>query len=433
MPATSLHPSPDSAPVTARPAARPLLEPIKAPWIRPGVVVHEPAAPIDGLLAEFALTLRGRGFNVAGYVQRNNQGCAHPGRGCAERMEFFDLSGGSLLTVDRGDSADPALSGAIRHLRKAMREDADLAVISHFPAFDKATKSLRTTVGEGISQGMPVLTSIAGRCVGKWQSLIPRNVDMIAPDPRSLWQWWGPERLYRDLALGVAEDDVRRIVCGSRWVMVEGEHGAGLAYLPRSPKELLPRLPAFTRQSLRQLAFLNQSWDPVEMAVGMAAINAHYNRFDLAAETGNGVRAFRQTAGRVVVVGAFPGLDGILPQAAVIEADPRPGEFPIVAMDSLLPGCAAAVVNSSSLINRSLPRILRLAQDSRVALIGPSTPLTPRLHDYGIEVLGGLVVGDPDGLAAALRAGAAPREFGNFGHYVHFRREDLPWEVIGVV
>ena len=34
-----------------------------------------------------------------------------------------------------------------------------------------------------------------------------------------------------------------------------------------------------------------------------------------------------------------------------------------------------------------------------MALIGPSTPLTPRLHSYGIEVLGGLIVENVRGLA----------------------------------
>jgi uncharacterized protein (DUF4213/DUF364 family) len=106
----------------------------------------------------------------------------------------------------------------------------------------------------------------------------------------------------------------------------------------------------------------------------------------------------------------------------VIEADPRPGEFPMSAMDTLLSGCSAAVVNASALVNRSLPRVLRLARNRPVALIGPATPMTPRLHDYGLEVLGGLVVTDTNGLATAIRAGAAAREFNRFGRFVHISR-----------
>jgi len=268
---------------------------------------------------------------------------------------------------------------------------------------------------------MPVLTAIDGHEVRAWREFAGSGGTMLSPDLASLWRWWGPERLYRDLALGVGDDEVRQIVCGPRWLMVEGPFGAGLGYLPVGPKELLGRLPMMRRMSLRQLAELSRSWDPLEMAVGIAAINAHYNRFDLDAAMGNGTRTMGDVAGRVVVIGAFPGLTDVFPHPQVIEASPRAGEYPTIAMDTLLPGCGAAVVTSSTLVNRNLPRVLRLAQGSRVALVGAGTPLTPRLFDYGIEVLGGLIVDDAAGLAAAIRAGALPREFIRFGRYAHLR------------
>ena|SRR5208337_1833709 len=387
-------------------------EPVQAPRIRWGVVVHEPGLGIDGLLAEFALTLKGRGFKVSGYVQRNNEGGAVPGCGCASKVVLFDLSGGA-------GNSDCTLDEAVRNLAKAMREDADLIAVSRFSAFEKAFAGAKTVASERVSRGTPFLTSIAGRCASRSEKWIGQSAAMLHPNIEALWRWWGPERLYRDLALGVASDEVRQIVCGPRWIMVEGPCGAGLAYLPRSPQQLLPRLPHLRRQSLRALAALTQSWDPLEMALGIAAINAHYNRSGLAARAGNGATLFRQLDGRLVAIGGFPGLSGILPDCIVIEAEPRPGEFPLVAMDTLLPGCGAAIINSSALINRSLPRILRLGQDARTALIGPSTPLTPRLHSYGIEVLGGLIVENVPGLARAVQAGALPREFGKFGRFVH--------------
>lgn len=392
-----------------------LFDAAQAPWIRPGVVVHDPAERIDGLLAEFALGLRERGFNVVGYVQSNNRGSCGTGKGCAERISYFDLASRAILSVERG--------AATQYLRQALREEADLLVVSRFAACTEATESVSAAVGTDASLGMPLLTSIAGHCIHKWHSYARHDGAMIAPDLKALWAWWGPDRLYRDLVLGVAEHEVRRISCGGRWIMVEGPHGAGLAYLPRHPRDLLPRLAGLAKLSLRALADLSRSWDPLEMALGVAAINAHYNRFDLEGDASNGVRRFRKVAGRVVVIGAFPGIDDILPNCSVIETDPRPGEYPTVAMDSLLPGCAAAIVNASALINRSLPRILRLAQHRRVALIGPATPMTLRLFDYGLDVLGGLVVRDADGLSAAIRAGASPREFGRFGRYIHLSSE----------
>ncbi|EPY02872.1 Rossmann-like domain-containing protein [Magnetospirillum fulvum] len=380
-----------------------MFAPTKAPWISPGVVIHEPGASVDAMIAKFARAVGARGFSVAGCVHIDGQ--------------TIDLATEQVMP---GGTLDVAA----RSLRAAMREDADLAVIGGFEAFRHAAAELTATIGEGSAQGMPVLTTIADGSVQHWHDFVGTGGALIPPAMRGLWRWWGPERLYRDLALGVAADAVRQIVIGPRWLMVEGPAGAGLAYLPRNARDLIGRLPEFRKMSLKQLAEFSGSWDPLEMALGIAAINAHYNRFDLAGEMGNGAQAFGREAGRVVVIGAFPGLSEMLPNPQVIENDPRPGEYPTIAMDTLLPGCAAAVVASSTLVNRNLPRILRLAQGSRIALVGPVTPLTPRLHAYGVEILGGLVVRDAKGLAEAIRAGALPHEFSRFGQYLHLRRED---------
>jgi len=377
-------------------------QPTQAPYIRPGVVIHEPDSMVGGLLGSFALTLKQRGFAVAGCVRQGDQ--------------VLDLASGTPVP------ATDVASHAAKAFRAAMRDDSDLVVIDDFSACTTAARQMLATIVPGQGLALPVLSAIPGDQVQHWLDFAGQGGSMVAPKDTSLWQWWGPERLYRDLTLGVAQDEVCQIVVGPRWLMVEGPSGAGLAYLPRSGKDLLARIPELRKQNLRQLAELSASWDALEMAVGIAAINAHYNRYDLESEMGNGADAFRAETGRVVVIGAFPGLAEVLNNPQVIETEPRPGEYPTVAMDTLLPGCAATVVASSTIINRTLPRILRLAQGSRIALVGPAAPLSPRLHQYGVEVLGGLLVRDVKGLANVIRAGAMPREFTRFATYVHIRQ-----------
>jgi len=326
----------------------------KAPWIRPGVVVHEPRAPVDHLLADFALEIRDRGFSVAGYIQRNNRGSDELGQGCAAQIELLDLASSENLIIDRSPDADAPSAAAQACLRKAMRDDADLVVISHFHALQAASKTLMASVGKGRTQGLPVLTSIAGRCVHKWQDFVGKGGTMMSPDPEALWQWWSPERLYHDLTLGVPHDEVLRISCGPRWLMIEGPHGCGLAYLPQNPKELVKKLPLYRQASLRQLADLSLSWDGLEMAVGLAAINAHYNRFDQDGHLGGGAHLFRREPGKVVAIGVFPGIAETLPNALLIKHEPGRGEYPLEAMDSLLPGSAAVVATASNIANRKL-------------------------------------------------------------------------------
>ena len=390
-----------------RSATMSMIEPARASWIRPGVVVHDPYVTVDRLLSDFAAELRQRGFQVRGYARDAATADGVP--------LSIDLASGARFVEEPG--------AALAHLRRAIDENADFLAIGRFSACTEATQQAGLSIGAGVARGLPMLTAIAGQAIHQCNSYVRQEGSMIAPDRRSLWQWWGSDRLYHDLGLGVAEDEAARIVCGPRWIMVEGPHGVGLAYLPRHPRDLDPRLPALRRQSLRSLAKLALSWDPLEAALGVAAINAHYNRFDLDGEAGNGVRRFRKSPGPVVVIGAFPGVDSILPDCAIIETDPRPGEYPIAAMESLLPGCGGAIVNSSALINRSLLRILRLSRNRPLALIGPSTPLTARLHDYGVAVLGGFVARDAGGLAMAIKAGAMPKDFGKFGRYIHLRQE----------
>jgi hypothetical protein len=229
---------PDSAAAGNRAALNP------GRWLRPGVVVHDPADIVDTFLADFAFALRSRGFNVVGYVQH---------------------------------------------------DDVNLLVISHFSAFTGATDSVGAKFEPDGTSGLPLLTSIAGQSIHKWHSYVRRQGSMIAPDLAALWSWWGPEHLYRELSL--TADEVRGIVCGPRWIMVEGPAGVGLAPMPGNPRDLMPRLPRLAKQSLADLAALTRSWNPLETALGAAAMNAHYNRFDLDGHAANGIKPFRKSTG----------------------------------------------------------------------------------------------------------------------------------------
>jgi uncharacterized protein (DUF4213/DUF364 family) len=208
------------------------------------------------------------------------------------------------------------------------------------------------------------------------------------------------------LAAEVANAPARRVLIGINWTLVEGPEGCGLAQTPARDGagcRPLDRAGSYAERDLKALAELVESDNRFEIAIGWAAINAHFNRRDLTGPDTNGLELLAQSdrSGRTVVIGRFPDLERSLPGAIVIEREPRQGEYPEAAATELLPGAARVGITASALFDGSADRLIRLARGARIAIIGPSTPLAPGLHDLGIAVLAGLVV---DNVAEAARA-----------------------------
>jgi len=51
-------------------------------------------------------------------------------------------------------------------------------------------------------------------------------------------------------------------------------------------------------------------------------------------------------------------------------------------------------MTASTLVNKTMPRLLALSQGARIVVAGPTTPLHPLMFNYGIEMLGGFLVED---------------------------------------
>ncbi|HEX2324270.1 MAG TPA: DUF364 domain-containing protein [Chloroflexota bacterium] len=112
----------------------------------------------------------------------------------------------------------------------------------------------------------------------------------------------------------------------------------------------------------------------------------------------------------LVMVGRFPYLDkGRLAASryAVLELDPQGDDLPASAAPEVLPQADVVGITGSTLANGTLEGLLALCRpEATVVLIGPTTPLSAVLFDYGADVLCGVLVDDP---AAALAVLADPR------------------------
>jgi uncharacterized protein (DUF4213/DUF364 family) len=382
-----------------------------------GAVIYPPGKPPEALLTEFAAQLAARGFRLGGLLQDT----LRDPTGRKTDMTVTEIDTGRKLSIGqslgKASSAcildSQALAEASGSVRRAIETRADLLFINKFSKSEMDGEGLAGDMLAAVAEGIPVLTAVPGVLIEEWTAFTGGLTELIAPSLEALWRWWGPGRLYADLANGVEDAAVKRVLVGLNWTMVETETGIGLA---QTPERGTPGCNATghagsrTQGGLKTLAALVHSTDPFDQALGMAACNAHYNRFDLQLPGGNGLESFGAKGGGTVVIGAFPGIADRLPGAKVIDRKPGPGQFPEQAAEWLLPAAEAVIITASTLANRSAPHLLHLARFGRVALVGPGAPLTERLFTYGIEVSSGLVAEDPGGLARAVAEGGGAKD-----------------------
>lgn len=77
---------------------------------------------------------------------------------------------------------------------------------------------------------------------------------------------------------------------------------------------------------------------------------------------------------------------------------------------NILPRCEVVGITGTAFINHTLEDLLAWAKGKYILLIGPTTPLTPFLFDYGIHVLSGTVVVNKVEAFKCISQGATFRE-----------------------
>ena len=219
--------------------------------------------------------------------------------------------------------------------------------------------------------------------------------------------------LYDVLIEGVAPETVTGTLSGQCWTAVETENAFGMAMT--TPVDTAPRMLSgdYPGMDLKALAQAAKSWNLTEAGFGMAAINAFYNTHERL-EALNAYEPFENycTDGldlhgmHIGVVGHLNMPRSIYEQAAsvrILERSPRPGDYPDSASDWLLPQCDVVIMTASTLVNKTLPHLLELAQDAYTILAGPSCPMCPALLDFGIDRIAGLVITDVEGMKDKIR------------------------------
>jgi len=227
---------------------------------------------------------------------------------------------------------------------------------------------------------------------------------------------------------------------GLHWTMataqVGGDRRAGLATTMHSTGHHHRDWPDvrqpghLTHLECGELAQLIESPSPVERSIGLATINAllpptperwaTLNAEDVIAEAGRD--------GVVVMIGHFPfshRLQERVGKLWVLELEPRGDDLPADRAPGIIPQADVLAITSLTLLNHTLDDLLALRRpDALTILMGPSTPMSPILFDWGIDILSGAVVTDVDAVREGLCQGAGFRQLHKAGVRLVTMRRD---------
>lgn len=236
--------------------------------------------------------------------------------------------------------------------------------------------------------------------------------------------------IFERIIPSLPEGRVISVNIGLFWTAVvvecQGVRRCGLAATLSNPEFEHARLPAveeagqIEQRSTRELVNWVYSTSYTEAGVGLATINAllpHIeNPVDLVAED----YIARQGANsQVALIGHFPFISRLKDQVKklwVLELNPKEDDLPASAAPEIIPQADILAITATTLINHTFDGIFNLRKpDAKVLLLGPSTPLFPLLFQYGIDVLSGSIVEDPDSVLPMVRQGGTFRQIRSKG------------------
>ena len=226
--------------------------------------------------------------------------------------------------------------------------------------------------------------------------------------------------IFDNLISGIENTRVSYICIGINFILLESDNGCGLAQTPSRNTagcSEIRQAGNLIEMPLKEIATWVRSKNPIEIAIGMAAINASYNRYDLKGRNENGLSTLSNLKGPITTIGRFPGLSKYISNARVIEQEPKPGENGVIDTNKLISDSEGVVITSSTLINKTIGPILELAKHKFVCLVGPSTPLVPSLFNLGINVLAGTLITDLEHMKTHILEGGAVKSMKNYSTF----------------
>ena len=221
------------------------------------------------------------------------------------------------------------------------------------------------------------------------------------------------------LLAGLPDAPLRAILVGAHWTVV-CSRGCGLASTLTGDKphghESVADVGDLLHKPARELAQYALSENLLEASIGVATLNSLLEPDTSQAVEANAFEALaRKGKGKnIALVGHFPFIPKLQQVAAnlwVIEQKPSPGEHPAEAAGEFIPRADLVAITGTALINHTLEGLLALCHpEAQVMVLGPSTPLSPLLYEYGADLISGTQVVDEAAVLRTVSQGAIFRQ-----------------------
>jgi len=233
-------------------------------------------------------------------------------------------------------------------------------------------------------------------------------------------------KILDDIISTITEDHmIREIHACVHWTAVVSKN-CGLSSTFRD--ERVPHVPVkdaggLTRKTALEMVEYARSDNLLEASIGMATLNSlieideqhcvELNAFEVLAEKGRGKN--------VCVVGHFPFIPKVRELAGrlwVLEKRPQEGDLSAEEAKNVLPLADVVAITGTSFINHTVDELLSLCRKSFVVMVGATSPLSPVLFDYGVDMIAGSKVVDPQRAIHCISEGAIFRQIKGIKHVV---------------
>ncbi len=176
----------------------------------------------------------------------------------------------------------------------------------------------------------------------------------------------------------------------------------------------IPQAGLLLTLSGKELAGFAASSSNLASSIGMAAINALLPRPEpgqIRTINAEIVLAEHGKGKNVAIIGRFPFISRLRNEVKnlyILEMDPQPGEYGPEAAREILQRADVIAITAMSLINKTFDDVIHFCPaDAIKVMLGPSTPLSPVMYEFGLDLLSGAIVEKVDDVLNSISQGAS--------------------------